>query len=131
MAAENKTMQAMESPAACEGTAEIVKRIAAEIEPQVIAWRRMFHRHPELSGVELFTSAAIRAELDKLGVEFKVLPTPDEVKGAGIVATIRGTPPDAYDAAGNPKRRIALRADFDGLPIAERAKLAKNWPAQD
>lgn len=120
MTAENKTIQAMEGLAACEGTAEIIKSTAAEIEPQIIAWRRMFHRHPELSGVELFTSAAIRAELDKLGVEFEVLPTTDEVKGAGIVATIRGTAPDAYDAAGNPKRRIALRADFDGLPIAER-----------
>ena len=36
--------------------------------------------------------------------------------------TIRGEAPGAYDAQGNPVRRIALRTDIDALPIRERTE---------
>ena len=41
----------------------------------------------------------------------------------GIIAAIAGSAPGAYDADGNPARRIALRTDIDALPIRERTDL--------
>jgi amidohydrolase len=99
---------------------ELIKNMAPALEPQVIAWRRFFHQYPEASGEEIFTSAALCAELEKMGVEYTRLPTTSLLAGAGIIATIKGTAPDAYDAAGNPKHRVALRADIDGLPAIEQ-----------
>lgn len=91
-----------------------IRRIGAEIEPEIIALRRAFHERPELSGEERETSAAICAELDALGVEYR------RVAGTGIIATIRGAAPDAYDELGAPFRRVALRADIDALPVTEQ-----------
>lgn len=39
---------------------------------------------------------------------------------SGLIATIRGEAPDAYDDQGRPRHRIALRADIDALPIVEK-----------
>lgn len=41
---------------------------------------------------------------------------------SGLIATIRGEAPDAYDAQGRPRHRIALRADIDALPIVEQTE---------
>ena len=90
-----------------------LKLRAAEIEPYVIEMRRHFHAYPELSGQEVETAKRIAAELDALGVEYRC------VADTGIIATIRGGAPDAYGADGNPRRRIALRADMDALPVLE------------
>ena len=38
----------------------------------------------------------------------------------GLVATLRGTAPDAYREDGTPRRRILLRADIDALPVTEQ-----------
>ena len=51
--------------------------------------------------------------LASMGIEYTRVP------GNGIIATIKGTAPDAYDAEGNPRRRIALRSDIDALPVTE------------
>lgn len=108
---------------------EHIRALGAEYEQQIIAWRRHFHAHPELSGKELATSDFICAELDSLGVPYRrvqgVRPSPaldgrTEFFGTGIIATIAGEAPGAYDADGNPARRIALRTDIDALPIRER-----------
>ncbi len=108
--APEETGRPIASPDAA--TAQL-KALAAEIEPYVIERRRYFHAHPELSNQEVETCNALAAELDKLGIEY-------QHAGGGLIATIRGTAPDAYDAAGKPRRRIALRSDIDALPVQEK-----------
>lgn len=82
---------------------------ASSLEPQLITWRRHFHQYPELSNQELKTSAYIVAHLKKLGLDIQY-----PVAKTGIVALLRGDKPGPV---------VALRADMDGLPIAERNSL--------
>lgn len=76
-----------------------------EQEDYIIEMRRWFHRHPEISFEEEQTSAKIREELDKMGVEYKLL-EPNH----GLVAIINGD---------KTNKTIAVRADIDALPVAE------------
>lgn len=39
---------------------------------------------------------------------------------SGLIVTIRGAAPDAYDEQGRPRHRIVLRSDIDALPILEQ-----------
>ena len=119
----------MENQPAEQALAERIRALGAEYEQQIIAWRRHFHAHPELSGKEFATSDFICAQLDSMGVPYRRVqgarpqPTSDgrtEFFGTGIIATIAGEAPGAYDADGVPARRIALRTDIDALPIRER-----------
>ena len=91
-----------------------IQGLAAQAEPYVVGQRRRFHRHPEPSWHEAWTTEAICGELDAMGIGWE-RPTP-----TGCVATLRGTAPDAYDDAGRARRRLLLRADIDALPIEER-----------
>ncbi|KAI8463294.1 MAG: hypothetical protein J3K34DRAFT_527103 [Monoraphidium minutum] len=76
-------------------------------EPEMQEWlvqqRRQLHMIPELAFEEVKTSAHIRAALDELGIPYTY-----PVAKTGIVARV-----------GPPPYRVALRADMDGLPIAE------------
>ncbi len=92
-------------PALDEAT---LKRIEA-LEPQVIAWRRDFHQHPELGNREFRTAGIVATHLKKLGLEVKT-----GVAHTGVVAVLRG---------GRPGPVILLRADMDGLPVTESADL--------
>ena len=115
-----------------EGTSGAIGDLGGRIEDEVIAWRRHFHQHPELSAHEVETSAFICRQLDEMGVEYRRVQGPKpaefvderddrrEFIGTGIIATIRGEAPGAYGADGNPARRVALRTDMDALPVAER-----------
>ena len=85
---------------------ELVKQAAAELRAQLIAQRRDFHMHPELSNREQRTSEVIAAKLKKLG--FDDIRT--GVSGHGIVALLKG---------GKPGSVVAVRADMDALPIEE------------
>ncbi|MEW9501661.1 M20 family metallopeptidase [Jeotgalibacillus marinus] len=67
--------------------------------------RRYLHQHPELSFEERETPAFITDFYNELGVEVK-----SGVGGNGVVAKIVG---------GKPGKSIALRADFDALPIQD------------
>lgn len=96
---------------------ERIKEIAAATEVNIIADRRYFHAHPELSLKEVSTAGTICARLTRMGIPY------ERVAKTGIIATIAGTAPDAYDAEGNPRRRVALRADIDALPVVERTGL--------
>ena len=108
---------------------EQIRSRAAALEDDIIAWRRHFHAHPELSGKEIETSAFICAKLDEWGIEYRLVqgPRPSEFSaeredfiGTGIIATIRGGAEGAYDESGEPARRVALRTDIDALPVTER-----------
>ena len=109
------------NPAAAE-TAAAIRKAAGELEDQIISWRRHLHAHPEVGAHEVQTSAFVREQLDKLGVPYRMVkgarPEPYTAErpdfiGTGIIATIAGAAPGAYDENGNPARRIALRTDMD------------------
>jgi amidohydrolase len=68
--------------------------------------RRHLHAHPELSFEEVETSNYIAAQLDLLRI-----PHTRGIGGHGIIAHVHGQKPGT--------RTIALRADFDALPITE------------
>ena len=193
-----------------------VQELATRIEPYLIDKRRFFHAHPELSGEEVNTTAAIAQELDAMGIDYALpndfIPGPApahytesenlaslkeagkafvrqdvEARGvltnaanrknasettkdqatsvnatsnqdasvstangdgestsaansgcmststtktsqggstissqSGLIVTIRGEAPDAYDEQGRPRHRIVLRSDIDALPILEQ-----------
>ncbi len=67
--------------------------------------RRYLHQYPELSFEEVETPKFIAAFHEKLGHEVRT-----GVGGRGVVATLKG---------GKPGPTVALRADFDALPIQE------------
>lgn len=81
---------------------------AKELEGEIIAWRRHFHAHPELSFVEYETSKYIAAQLTKMGCENVKIGT--HSRPTGVTADITG---------GAPGKRVALRADIDALPVKE------------
>ena len=88
---------------------EALAAAVAAIEPKVVAWRRDIHQHPELGNREFRTSALVAEHLKGLGIEVKT-----GVAHTGVVGTLVG---------GLPGPVIALRADMDALPVAERVDL--------
>ena len=91
-----------------------VDRLATEINPQVVAWRRDFHQHPELGNQETRTAKVIADELRKLGYEVTT-----GVAGTGVVGVLKG---------GRPGPVVALRSDMDALPVVERVNRRVAWP---
>ena len=91
-------------------TPEQLDQSAAGVKEQVIEWRRWFHQHPELSNREFNTSARITEILRDMGLEPQT-----GIAHTGIVAIIEG---------GKPGPMVAIRADIDGLPVAEQTGLA-------
>lgn len=82
---------------------------AGVLEPQVIQWRRHLHQNPELSNREFQTAAYVEAHLRSLGIEVRT-----GIAHTGVVGILRG---------GKPGPVVALRADMDALPVAERVDL--------
>lgn len=72
---------------------------------EMVSIRRYLHQHPELSFQEVNTARFIKEYYEKLGIEVR-----DKVGGNGVVAKIYGA---------KPGKTVALRADFDALPIEE------------
>ncbi|MGG0719200.1 M20 family metallopeptidase [Robertmurraya massiliosenegalensis] len=72
---------------------------------EMVSIRRYLHQNPELSFKEVNTANYIKSYYENLGIEVK-----GNVGGNGVVAKIYG---------GKPGQTIALRADFDALPIQE------------
>jgi amidohydrolase len=71
----------------------------------LVEWRRHFHRHPELGRQEFATTEFVAARLADAGLNPKVMPG-----GTGLTC----------DFGPEYRPRIALRADMDALPMAER-----------
>lgn len=88
--------------------AQLDKEIA-RVMPQVVAWRRDIHQHPELSNREVRTAKLVADELTRLGLEVRT-----GVAHTGVVGVLRG---------GRPGPVVALRADMDALPVTEQVDL--------
>ena len=73
--------------------------------PEMVDIRRYLHQHPELSFQEVKTAQYIKAYYQELGISVE-----GNVGGNGVVAKIYG---------GKPGKTVALRADFDALPIQD------------
>jgi amidohydrolase len=71
----------------------------------MVALRRDFHRHPELSFQERRTAEIIAERLQKAGLEVRT-----GIAGTGVVGILRGD---------KPGKTIAWRADIDALPLTE------------
>lgn len=72
---------------------------------EMVEIRRYLHMHPEVSFKEVKTASYIVNYYEKLGVDVR-----SNVGGNGVVATIKGDLPGPT---------VALRADFDALPIQD------------
>lgn len=88
--------------------ADAAERVQAEL-PQVTAWRREIHQHPELSNRETRTAALVAAQLKKLGLEVRT-----GIAHTGVVGILKG---------GKPGPKLAIRADMDALPVTEEVEL--------
>ncbi|USG66921.1 amidohydrolase [Brevibacillus ruminantium] len=86
-------------------TSEILAK-ASVLREQIIAWRRDFHQHPELSFEENRTSDIVAKHLEQLGLEVK-----RGLGRTGVVGILRGSEPGPT---------IGLRADMDALPIHDQ-----------
>ncbi len=82
----------------------------ADWMPELTAWRRDFHAHPELGYEEHRTAALVAERLASFGLEVST-----GVGGTGVVGTLRNGP-------GN--HAISLRADMDALPMTEANEFA-------
>ncbi len=83
-----------------------VKSLAKQYFPEVVEIRRYIHQHPELSFNEFKTSEYIQEILTKWEIPFT-----SGIAGTGIAVVLEGKNPS--------KHTLALRADFDALPITE------------
>lgn len=80
-----------------------------ELYPETVKIRRHLHQYPELSFQETKTAKFIADFYEELGIPYE-----KNVGGNGVLATLKG---------GKPGKTVALRADFDALPIQEENDL--------
>ncbi len=85
-----------------------VEQTIDAIMPDVVAWRRDFHEHPELGNREFRTAEIIANHLRDLGMEVQT-----EVAHTGVVGVLRGGDGPV----------VGLRADMDALPVTELVDL--------
>jgi amidohydrolase len=83
----------------------------ADLLPEMTAWRRDFHAHPELGFEETRTAALVAERLRGWGIEVH-----EGIGRTGVVGVVRGSRP------GN--RAIGLRADMDALAMPETSDVA-------
>jgi len=88
---------------------ETLKADVAALREELIAWRRDFHRYPEVAFQEHRTSSVVRRFLEDTGIPVRAS------AGTGLIGYLQG------NAGGS---TVALRADMDALPLAEEGKEA-------
>jgi amidohydrolase len=81
---------------------------AQALAPQLVAWRRDFHAHPELGFQEVRTAGIVAAHLRDLGLEVST-----GIGRTGVVAVVE---PDGLPLTAP---TLLLRFDMDALPIQE------------
>src|SRR5437762_1879732 len=92
----------------------IVNRVA-DLQPDIQAWRRDIHEHPELLYDVHRTAAFVADRLREFGCDEVVT----GIGKTGVVGVIKGKRP-----AGNGDLKVVgMRADMDALPIAEETNL--------
>lgn len=97
-----------------ETTKQTLAEVHKELEQdfaEVVEWRRYLHQHPELSFQETETARFIADKLHSFGYE----DIQTNIGGYGIVAALSGKETGPT---------IALRADFDALPIEDEKETA-------
>ena len=90
------------------GGIDLINKLFAALEgsyEEMVDIRRFMHQHPELSFQEYNTAQFIQAFYEKLQIEVK-----GNVGGNGVIAKVYGK---------KPGKTVALRADFDALPIQD------------
>jgi amidohydrolase len=92
----------------------IVNRVA-DLQPDIQAWRRDIHEHPELQYDVHRTAAVVAERLREFGCDEVVT----GLGRTGVVGVIRGRKAAVKDDI----RVIGLRADMDALPIQEATEL--------
>ena len=100
----------MNAPDAIFARDKLIADEADRVEAAVIAWRRDIHTHPELGNREFRTGALVAKHLRTLGFD----EVTEKVAYTGVVGLLKG---------GKPGPCVALRADMDGLPVAEESDL--------
>ena len=75
----------------------------------VVSWRRYMHQNPELSFKEVKTAEYIKEKLLSFGLEVKT-----NIGGNGLIGILEGS---------QQGKTIALRADFDALPIYDEKEV--------
>ena len=83
-----------------------IKEIAENIFEDIVQIRRQIHKNPELSFNEYETSAYIKSILKSWGIAYI-----EGIADTGIVVLLEGS--------NSASKTLALRADFDALPIIE------------
>ena len=83
-----------------------IKQLVEASFDEIVEIRRYIHKNPELSFKEHKTSAYIKSVLTSWGVSFT-----EDIADTGIVVLLEGNNPSS--------KTLALRADFDALPITE------------
>ncbi len=82
--------------------------IAADYDQRLAPLFDHFHRHPELSYMEVNTAKRLAAELREAGMTVT-----EGVGGTGVVALLKNGPGPI----------VMMRADMDGLPVQEKSGL--------
>jgi amidohydrolase len=85
----------------------------SKFHPELTAFRRDLHAHPELGFEEVYTSGRVAQALQLCGVD----EVHTSIGKTGVVALIQGK-------ANKSKKMIALRADMDALPLQEHNDVA-------
>jgi amidohydrolase len=80
-----------------------------EIQDQLVAWRRDFHRHPELGFEETRSAGIIRKVLLDLGYNVKT-----GVGKTGVVGVLEGE---------DQEPTLMMRFDMDALPVSEQNRV--------
>lgn len=89
---------------------DTILKQAENLEPQLVEWRRDFHRHPELGFQERRTAGIVTQHLKQLGLEVQT-----GVAETGVVGLLEG---------GLDGPTVLLRFDMDALPIQEKNETA-------
>jgi hippurate hydrolase len=93
----------------------IINRFA-DLHDEIAAWRRDYHRHPELQYDVHRTAADVAAKLRGFGLDVA-----EGIGRTGVVGVLKGE----NGASG---RVVGLRADMDALPIIEES--GKPWTSE-